>query len=87
MYGTSEKSSARRSSSKQYHPKETIPGNIVINEINNHADTKCASPNWRQIEISGKYCTVSTKTRRPDREMCHYVHMPNNWQFGRPAGC
>jgi hypothetical protein len=46
------------SSSKQYHPKETIPGNIGINKIDNHADTTSAGPNWRLIEPSGKYCTV-----------------------------
>jgi hypothetical protein len=51
--------SARRSSSKQYHPKATTPGNIGVNEIDNHADTTCAGPNWRLIELTGEYCTVS----------------------------
>jgi hypothetical protein len=51
-------SSARRSSPKQYHLKETIPGNIGIDEIDNHANTTYAGPNWRLIELSGKYCTA-----------------------------
>ena len=54
-------SSAQRFISKQYHHKETIPGYIGTNKIDNHhADTTCAAgPNWRLIELSGKYCTVS----------------------------
>jgi hypothetical protein len=31
-------SSARRAGSKQPHPKETNPGNIAMNEIDNHAN-------------------------------------------------
>jgi hypothetical protein len=52
-------SSARRSSSKQHNPKDTTPGFIGVNEIDNHADTTCAGPNWRLIELTGEYCTVS----------------------------
>jgi hypothetical protein len=32
---------------------------IANNEIDNHADTTCAGPNWRLVELSGEYCTVS----------------------------
>jgi hypothetical protein len=51
--------SAWRSSPKQYQPKETIPGNIGFNKIDNHANTTSAGLNWHLIELSGKYCTVS----------------------------
>jgi hypothetical protein len=37
----------------------TIPGTQGQNEIDNHADTICAGPNWRLLELSGEYCTVS----------------------------
>jgi hypothetical protein len=30
-----------------------------MNEIDNHADTICAGPNWKLLELSGEYCTVS----------------------------
>ena len=70
-------SSARRFSSKQYHPTETIPGNIGINEIENHADTTCAGPNWRLIELSGKRCTVSPFSAeyqpKPDVQIAKYA--------------
>ena len=29
------------------------------NEIDNHADTICAGPNWKLLELSGEYCSVS----------------------------
>ncbi len=51
--------SARRSSSKQYHPEDTTPGNIGVNKIHNHADTTCVGPNWRLIELTGEYYRVS----------------------------
>ncbi len=85
-------SSARRSSSKQCHPKETIPGNIASHEINNHVDTACASPNWRLIELSGKYCTVSPfsaeyqpKHDVPIAKFATNIYMPSNWQFCCPG--
>jgi hypothetical protein len=28
-------------------------------DFNNHADTTCAGPYWRLIELTGEYCTVS----------------------------
>ena len=30
-----------------------------MNEIDNHADTICAGPNWTLLELSGEYCNVS----------------------------
>ena len=30
-----------------------------MNEIDNHADTICAGPNWKLLELSGEYCSVS----------------------------
>ena len=32
---------------------------IARNEIDNHADTICAGPNWRVLEFTGEYCDVS----------------------------
>jgi hypothetical protein len=52
-------SSARRTGAKQSHPKEADPGHIATNEIDNHADTICAGPNWKLLELSGEYCNVS----------------------------
>ncbi len=43
-------SSARRTgSSKQRHPNKTNPGNVAMNEIDNHADTI-----WKLLEMSGE---------------------------------
>ncbi len=44
---------------QQEHAQTTNPGDVGMNEIDNHADTLCAGPNWRLLELSGKYCTVS----------------------------
>ena len=30
-----------------------------MNEIDNHADTICAGPNLKWVELSGEYCNVS----------------------------
>jgi hypothetical protein len=30
-----------------------------MNEIDNHADTISAGPDWKLIELSGEYCDVS----------------------------
>ena len=38
---------------------ETMEGTTGKNEIDNHADTICAGPNWRLLEISGEFCSVS----------------------------
>ena len=40
---------AQRSEVPQSHP-----GHRGSNEIDNHADTICARPNWRLLELSGK---------------------------------
>ena len=37
-------------------PKE---GTIARNEIDNHADTICAGPNWKLLELSGECCSVT----------------------------
>ena len=37
----------------------TTAGTIGKNEIDNHADTICAGPNWKLLELSGEYCNVS----------------------------
>jgi hypothetical protein len=54
-------SSARRTgpNKQQQHHTSSTPGNVAMNEINNHADTICAGPNWKLIELSGEYCNVS----------------------------
>ena len=52
-------SSARTTGSNRRRPKETEPGRSALNEIDNHADTICAGPNWKLLELSGEYCNVS----------------------------
>ena len=53
-------SSARATGPNRRRPKETEPGRSAMNEIDNHhADTICAGPNWKLLELSGEYCTVS----------------------------
>ena len=37
----------------------TIIGTIGKNEIDNHADTICAGPNWKLLELSGEFCSVT----------------------------
>jgi Reverse transcriptase (RNA-dependent DNA polymerase) len=37
----------------------TIVGTSGKNEIDNHADTICAGPNWRLLELSGEFCSVT----------------------------
>ena len=37
----------------------TIVGTIGKNEIDNHADTICAGPNWKLLELSGEFCSVT----------------------------
>jgi hypothetical protein len=37
----------------------TITGTIGKNEIDNHADTICAGPNWKLLELSGEFCSVT----------------------------
>ena len=52
-------SSARVTGPNHRRPKATEPGRSAMNEIDNHADTICAGPNWKLLELSGEYCTVS----------------------------
>ena len=37
----------------------TTAGTIGKNEIDNHADTICAGPNWKLLELSGEFCSVT----------------------------
>ena len=37
----------------------TIEGTFGKNEIDNHADTICAGPNWKLLELSGEFCSVT----------------------------
>jgi Reverse transcriptase (RNA-dependent DNA polymerase) len=37
----------------------TVEGTFGKNEIDNHADTICAGPNWKLLELSGEFCTVT----------------------------
>jgi hypothetical protein len=37
----------------------TIVGTIGKNEIDNHADTICAGLNWKLLELSGEFCSVT----------------------------
>ena len=52
-------SSARRAGTHQLYSQPTTPGQLGTNEIDNHADTICAGPNWRLLELTGEYCTVA----------------------------
>ena len=52
-------SSARVTVSNRRRPKLTEPGRSAMNEIDNLSDTMCAGPNWKLLELSGKYCNVS----------------------------
>lgn len=37
----------------------TLEGTSAKNEIDNHADTICAGPNWKLMELTGKFCSVT----------------------------
>jgi hypothetical protein len=37
----------------------TTAGTTGRNDIDNHADTICAGPNWRLLELSGEFCSVT----------------------------
>ena len=54
-------SSARRTAGpkQQEHPQTTYPGDVGMNEIDNHADTLYAGLNRHLLKLSGEYCTVS----------------------------
>jgi hypothetical protein len=51
--------SARRASTQLSEVPPSHPGHRGFNEIDYSADTICAGPNWRLLELSGAYCTVS----------------------------
>ncbi|KAI2489353.1 hypothetical protein MHU86_25245 [Fragilaria crotonensis] len=34
-------------------------GQVGRHEIDNHADTICAGPNWRVLEFTGQFCSVA----------------------------
>ena len=46
-------------STKQMKYANTVEGTIGRNEIDNHADTICAGPNWKLLELSGEFCNVT----------------------------
>ena len=46
-------------SAKLHTYDTTIVGVTGKNEIDNHADTICAGPNWKLIELSGEFCFVT----------------------------
>ena len=52
-------SSARRVRTRRSEVPRSNPGHRGSNKIDNHADTICAGPNWRFLELSGEYCNFS----------------------------
>ena len=52
-------SSARRNGPTRNQVPRSKSGTIGLNEIDNHADTICADPNWKLLELSGEYCSVA----------------------------
>ena len=52
-------SSARRTGPTRNHVPRSEPGTMAMNEIDTHADTICAGLNWKLLELSGEYCSVS----------------------------
>ena len=59
-------SSARRVRTRRSEVPRSNPGHRGSNEIDNHADTICAGPNWRLLELSGEYCnSPPTTSRKP----------------------
>ena len=64
-----------------------------MNEIDNHADTICAGPNWKLLELSGEYCNVSpfSSDYQPKQDVPiakQNKTKPNYWVFtvSRPHG-
>ena len=52
-----------------------------MNEIDNHADTICAGPNWKLLELSGEYCnvppfpqTINRSPMSPSRNVQQFTH-------------
>lgn len=54
-------SSVRRTDTKRSAiPPQSVPEQIGMNEIDNHADTICGGPNCKLLELlSGEYCNIS----------------------------
>ena len=52
-------SSARRTGKQKKSIPQSVPEQSGANEFDNHADTICAGPNWKLLELSGEYCNVS----------------------------
>ena len=52
-------SSARSAGKQRPTISHTLPEQSGRNKIDNHADTICAGPNWKLLELSGEYCSVS----------------------------
>ena len=48
-----------RTGNKRPEIPQSVPEYIGMNEIDNHADTICAGPNWKLLELSDEYCNVS----------------------------
>ena len=49
-------SSAHLTGKQQTTIPHSVPEQSGANDIDNHADTICAGPNWKLLELSGKYC-------------------------------
>ena len=46
-------------SAKSTNDSTTVDGTTGTNEIDNHADTVCAGPNWKLLELTGELCNVT----------------------------
>jgi hypothetical protein len=51
--------SARSAGKQRAKIPHSVPEQSGANEIDNYADTICAGPNWKLLELSGEYCSVS----------------------------
>ena len=74
-------------SAKIQNHANAIIGTIGKNEIDNHADTICAGPNWRLLELSGEFCSVTPfssdyqpKTNVPVGKCATVYTCPNSGQ-------
>jgi hypothetical protein len=56
---------AHRNSTNHSEVPQSHPGHSGSNEIDNHLDTICAGPNWRLLELSGKYSFFSDYQLKP----------------------
>ena len=67
-------SGARATGSNRHRPKETEPGRSAMNEIDNHADTICAGPNWKLLKLSGEYCILVSSLHVYHGSISRYGH-------------